>query len=537
MNRFRLWMGSRRERGAVALIVSMCMVILLAASALGMDIAKLAYERQALRAAVDAAAQAGSYALPDAVAAVKDAKDFALASAPDLNLNRGPAGPYVGVGDGPLNQVNVKLYCAIAVKAGTNLPDESQMPGICNPGSAWSHGQPVAGCNGTICLLPCAVDGYCNTIKVHYEKTVDFMFGPAINIPTGTTGGVSSAACHGICGAIAPNPMDVVVMADRTYSMSSGAVTDLKTGLKGMLATMTRQHQFVSFGAIHKSLNVSGCLTDVAANTTDMYTADSYSIVDGVSKLNKEAKFKGTWVPVGYSIDYTTGAPATNDLAINDASSLVDSVDCLAHRNNNIGTQLASALKGAAKYVLNDANVAANVPASVIAERAALEKPVRKVIIFETDGRPDEVLTSQDSTLSLGNDWDIGASGNGEKGCTNLKSVANAIKALPDDVLIITIGYGDVNHMTCSKTYTSYSNPYGNVSGSSKVKDVLASVASPMSSSVESNADKSTCAEENVDDDYYFCAANGGELSSIFLTAFAKISGNTKFIKVPGVGD
>lgn len=521
-----------RERGAVAVILAICMVVVMVGAALGFDIAKLAYERQALRAAIDAAAQAGSYALPDAVAARNDAKDYALRSAPDLNLNR--------------DQVIVQLYCAVSVKAGTTLPDESQVPGICNPGSGWSRGQAATGCNSEMCLLPCADNGSCNTIKVSYEKTVQFMFGPVINIPTGSTGAVSSAACRGVCGKITPNPMNVVVMADRTYSMSSTAVGDLKTGLRNMLTSMTRQHQFVAFGTIHKSITqtVSGqsCLTGVAANDDDLYTADSYTTTTDrwgrtTTTLNDSKRFKGTWVPVGYSSDYTTGSTQTNNLALNTSSTLVKSINCLQHKDNGIGTQLASALKGAAQYVLNDANVTANVSATTIADRNLLERPIRKVIILETDGRPDEVLTSPDSDVTLNNSNDIGASGDGEKGCTNLKKIANQIKALPDNVLIITIGYGDVNYMTCAKKSTSSSNPYGNVTGSSTVKSVLANVASPVNATTPSTADKATCAEENADNDYYFCAANGDELNSIFLTAFSKISGNTKLVKVPGVSD
>jgi hypothetical protein len=536
MNRFlRRVKGAGRERGAVAVIIALVMVILLTAAAIGADIAKLAYERQALRAAVDAAAQAGSYALPDAAAAVRDAKDFALASAPDLHLNRGGASPYVGAGDGPENQVNVKLYCAVAVKSGTTLPDESQVPGVCDPGSAWVRGQLATGCNTEMCLLPCAVDGSCNTIKVSYAKTVDFMFGPAINMPTGSTGAVSSAACHGICGAIAPNPMNVVVMADRTFSMSNGAVSDLKTGLKSMLTTMTRQHQFVAFGAIHKSQTEGSCLTGVASNTTNMYTDDSYvrdQWGNKTSQVKPLAKFKGSWVPVGYSSNYTTGAPATNNLALNNSSSIVTNITCLQHEDNQIGTQLASALKGAARYLQDNSNVTANVPAQVIADRALLDKPIRKVIIFETDGRPDEVLTSDASALTLGNDYDIGASGNGNKGCTNLQNIASQIKALPDDILIITIGYGDVTSMTCAKSSSG-----GNTGSGPYADDVLASVASPVNGTTPSRADNSNCADENQDNDYYFCAANGSELSSIFLTAFGKISGNTKLIKVDGVSN
>lgn len=520
-----------RERGATALVLAIVMLVLMAGAALGMDIAKLAYERQALRAAVDAAAQAGSYALPDATAAVADAKTFLVNSAPDLKLNP--------------SLLNVKLYCAIAVKSGTNSPDENQVPGICNPGSAWSKGQPAAACNGQICLLPCSGSGAaCNTIKVSYEKVVNFVFAPAIGIATGTTGAVSSASCKGMCGALAPNPLDIVVMADRTPSMNNGtsAFTNMKQSLKDMLLTMNRDQQLVAFGTISKSVPTAACLSAepnggnaFAENPTTISTSKSK-----VAQTNKLWTFTGSWVPVGYSYNYSTGSPTTNNLAINTSSDIYKAINCLDYSDSTVdypaatsgykvstneGTHLAAALKGATRYILNTPTSGAGMP-----DRSMYGTP-KKVIIFETDGAPSEVFNSASSAVSLSDTHDIGYAGSSDVGngqaqsCKNLLDIATLAKA--QGIKIITIGVGDVNTATCGTQ--------GNV------RDVLAKVASPKASGANSDAVdckiSGNTALENSDGDNYFCAASASDLSSIFAAAVASITGNTKYIKVPGISD
>lgn len=532
------------ERGAVAIILALVMLVIMAAAALGMDIAKLVYERQALRGAVDAAAQAGSYALPDATKAAAEAKAFALAAAPDLDLD--PA------------KVDVKLYCAVATKNGTPYPDEAQIPGICNPGSWWSKGQPAAGCNDQMCLLKCEGSGAaCNTIKVTYEKTVQFFFAPVIGIPTGSTGALSTASCRGACGSVAPNPLDVVVMADRTPSMSDSSIKDpnlkgafnkMKDGLKEMLAVMNRDQQYLAFGTIAKSTPTASCLTQEPSSSTFSGEAFPSSVYRDSSKskspqTNVKWTFNGSWVPVGYSNNYTTGSAADGTLKANTASSLYKAINCMDLSdstvnypaassgykvNTNEGTHLAAAMKGAIKFITNPANLTG------MPSREDYGTP-KKVIIFETDGAPSELLQSHSDALSLGNNYDIGYTGGADVGnglyqsCDNLLNVAQ--KGKDQGIKIITIGVGDVNTATCGK------------SGGSTVyvRDVLAKAASPKSNGSASDALDCTIsgntAKENSDGDHYFCAATASDLSSVFMAATAKITGNTRFIKVPGISD
>lgn len=518
------------QRGASAVVLAIVMLMLMGGAALGFDIAKLAYEKQALRAAVDAAAQAGAYALPDATLATSDAKKFLVESAPDLDLNA--------------SSLVVSLYCAVATKTGTTLPDESQVPAICNPGTAWSKGGAAAGCNTQMCLLPCGGSGAaCNTIKVSYEKTVYFSFAPAIGIFTGSTGAIASASCKGMCGALAPNPLDIVVMADRTPSMNNGtsAFANMKQSLKDMLLTMNRDQQLVAFGTIAKSVPTAACLS-AEPSGGNAFVENPPTRATNLSKVAQNDKlwtFNGSWVPVGYSYNYTTGSSTAGTLAVNTASSIYKAIDCLDYsdgtvdypaassgykNSTNEGTHLAAALKGAARYLLNTADSGGSLP-----DRSAYGTP-KKVIVFETDGAPSELFNSDDSAISLGNSYDIGYTGGSDVGngkaqsCQNLKDIANLVKA--QDIKIIVIGVGDVNTANC---------------GTGEVRDVLASVASPRSSGTASDAVDCTItgntAKENSDGDNYFCAASASDLSSVFAAAVASITGNTKFVKIPGVSD
>ena len=74
-------------------------------------------------------------------------------------------------------------------------------------------------------------------------------------------------------------------------------------------------------------------------------------------------------------------------------------------------------------------------------------------------------------------------------------------------------------------------------SGSSKnVRDVLAAAASPhpgtgAASTANSCSGSSAVAAENADGDYFFCAANGSELSDLFRTAISQVSKGVRLVE------
>ena len=143
-----------------------------------------------------------------------------------------------------------------AMVAAAQIPTATQAGGVCNPDAVvgedgkWLSPTTRTGpgprtanrstmtCNDTLCAVPCALKARteqrleprqlrsynnrpikCNTIRVGAEQDVPFSFAPVMGIDEGSTGSQISVACAGSCGAVAPNPMDVVVVADRTLSM------------------------------------------------------------------------------------------------------------------------------------------------------------------------------------------------------------------------------------------------------------------------------------------------------------------------------
>ncbi len=518
----------RSERGAVAIIVALMMVVLLGSAALGLDIAKLAYERQQLQNSLDSAAAAGAQQLPgNAAKAIEDAEKFASDN-------------MVAAGLGAITP-SVALRCVVAYNNITNSPDWATVSSLCGITSkVWD---PLT-CNDYICSVPCTAGQQCNTIVVKHNKEVDYSFGPAIGINKGDTGTMVSAACRGFCGKAIPNPMDVVVMADRTPSMSSSALTALKEGLVNMFSVMNSQQQFVALGTIAIGWARDGCLNETPKGG-EAFTAADYR-VSGTpwSATNKLWKFAGKWVSVPYSSDYST--LTTDGIEVNTSSALYKaSTTCLNHSsdevrypaptagwdgnqyagqpaNTNEGTHLASALKGAVNYVLDAGNLA-GMPA-----RDDLGTP-KKVVIFETDGAPSEIFSSADSATSLSSPYDIGVAGAGgsAKACSNLAAIATEAKS--KGVMIIVIGYGNVNTARC-KT---------NDSSTALVRDVLAGVASKGEDGAASTATDCTSETarkaENSDRDNYFCGASADDLKGIFLTAMGQISGHGRLMALPGI--
>ncbi len=458
--------GKARERGASAVIVALLVPAIFAAAAMTIDLGRLINDRQALSNALDAGALGGTYLLPGDPAGARDA-GVALAKANDPGAD--PAAVF---------------WCVIASTGASKTPDTSQIPSVCNPGSTAG-----AKCDENICAIPCATasGNSCNTMTLTADKDVPFAVAPAIGVNVGNTGSLSSTACAGSCGKTVPNPMDVVLVGDRTGSMSDSDRNAMVAGIKSTLQTMDKGQKYVSLGTIHKSKTAS-CITEPSGDLT------------------------GKWIPVPFSNDYTM-APAFPGAtpALNTSSTLVQGLNCL--KKSSKGTFLAAPMKAAARYVLGlEPNNIASLPARA--------QTAKKAIIFETDGEPNE--TALPGTTSLADPLDLGTS-NGATACNNLKTVAASAKA--QGVLIVTVAFGDANTALCA-------------SGGESVRQVLAAASSPDSQGNASVADNdcATAAQrsaENSDGDFFFCAATGSELGPIFVSAVNAISPNTRLVRIP----
>lgn len=553
----KFWRKRRPERGAVAVVVALSMVALMAAAAVGVDVARLVYERQQLQNSLDAAAAAGVMELPDNPAkAVLKAQKFASDNMVAANL--GSIVP------------KIALRCVTSYNTTTKSPDWPTVKAVCGITSTAFNKLDCDESAG-VCSVTCTTANKCNTIVVKYDKQVDFTFGPAIGIPTGSTGSIVSAACRGYCGTVKPNPMDVVVMADRTPSMNDTQLAAMKSGIQDMLGAMNQEQQYVAFGALGISAKNASATTGKAkmvattSTSTEGFTDADYASFNskGVttwSSQNKKWHFNGTWIPIKYTNKYQKTVSGITQLdTTTELGSAVTGLDQSSHPGRypvpwhmnssantiatskynqksedqygqqiaNYGnTHLASALKAAVRYSLyTDPQADLGLP-----DRSKYGT-VQKVVIFETDGSPVEVFNSHSDALNLTNDLDVGATGstppvNGvqQKACDNFLAIADAARKT-NKVKLIMIGVGAANTSAC---------------GSKTVPQTLSAAASPRSDgtrgkgldcSIGNNA-----AIENSDGDNYFCAASSDELKSVFLAAFGSLNEKSTLMRLPNAG-
>jgi hypothetical protein len=488
---------ARDESGAVAIMFALLAVVLMGAAALGVDFASQVNERQKLQDAMDAGAQAGAFQLPtNAARSLLDANSFAKVT----DANATP---------------DVDYYCVAASVASGSLRvlDTTQIPSVCNPASG-KIGSTYTGirCNSRVCSIPCkpSVGDICNTIRLTDSEQVPFTFARALGIASGGTGATQSVACKGSCGTIPPNPLDVTVVADRTGSMSATDVSSMITGIKSMLKVMTPSQQYVSLGSI-------GRASSTAPSTCKSSPSTSAST--------------GPWIPTPFTTGYLNSAGTD----VNTNSQLVKDISCLTNASST-GTALASPFKAAARYLLGSAVGASNNLTSLPVRNTGTP---RKVLIFETDGQPNESPATA-GTTSLSSSSDVFSNSadsatststvgpvpvpvtvttttgsgstmvtvhttttyntsttttthtydGGQNACTNLKNVATNAKTA--GILVVTIAY-NLSGVTCDAN-----NPALPASTSSTVDGPVTTVSNVLSGKVRTIQQTATRTITNV---------------------------------------
>ncbi|WP_104105894.1 vWA domain-containing protein [Nocardioides sp. 616] len=470
----------------------MLVVLLVALAAIGVDVASNVAAKQQLRDTVDIAAHAGALALPTTSANLQTVVDTVAKKADSETT------------------VTADQWCVVA-STGT-APNYAQIPGTCKPPGT----KPYAGtkCTSELCFIPCVPSASdasikCNTVRVADSKVVPYAFAPAIGFEQGDTGAVVAVACKGSCGTETPNPLDIVVVADRTPSMSAN-LADLRSSIRSMMTTMDPTMHFLALGTIDAAaakpttaalLSSTACPTSTTANHKPRTGS-------GSSPSDADMK-KGWWMATRFSNTYSTKVGEV--YALNDKDRVANAVKCLGESSNYYKTHLAAPLRSAVQH-LWDAD-------DLETMSAAAKRPgdVRKVVIFETDGAPVESRTQTGNTVIDTIDT-MGVneprSTTAAKACSNLKAVANAAK--DKGTLIITVGFGDAATDNC---------------GSERISTVLADVATDSDSAgCDTTSKRKT---ENEDGDYFFCATSGAELAPIFVTAFGQLEKGIQFLKMP----
>ena len=98
----------------------------------------------------------------------------------------------------------------------------------------------------------------CNTLVMEVKKTTDYAFAPVVGIDEGETG-ILSAACRGACGAALTGPLDLILIIDRTTSMSDADLANAKTASRALLNYLDPSQQRVGLAAINAGDPTSRC--------------------------------------------------------------------------------------------------------------------------------------------------------------------------------------------------------------------------------------------------------------------------------------
>jgi hypothetical protein len=275
-----------------------------------------------------------------------------------------------------------------------------------------------------------------------------------------------------------------------------GAEADLEVAIESLLEYLTPSQHHVALGTIGRSSSTA--------------PASCRSQPSG-------SKSSGPWFPVGLSNDFdlTDVTPPSSPASLNTASSpLAKAADCIGNTNSSTGTYLASPMRAARELLMGTC------PTTLCTAGLAVRPaPVKKGIIFMTDGEPNE-----DS--NPGNSYPY--SSNGTTACNNAKGEATTAKN--NGILVVTIAFR-LENVRCNGGSTE------------KVTDTLAAMASPRADGTPSVDDGggagpgcNTTAEingENADGDFFFCTPTAAQLEPIFRTAASAIAGGVRLVKLP----
>jgi IPT/TIG domain/Putative Flp pilus-assembly TadE/G-like/von Willebrand factor type A domain len=425
-----------RQGGQVIVLFALALVVILVFASVVVDLGVNRNNRQILVNTLDAAALAGGTKLPVAGAAQGAAataliNQTVLANYPSLSAS----------------DYTIEYKCLIGVVAATGQPRLADLPLVCDPHFSLGHTPTAADFKGAgntrySSCNPSAGDT-CNTVVVSGSALTSYGFGRVVGVNQGSTGAVNSAACNGPCGASPATPVDVVLIMDRTLSMSAPEIADIQSGANTVLSVFTPSLQRIALGTIGPS-QVTGsgaatkatCPSGSTSPVKNLTSPNNQVYGVGISAANNVNWFSPyvsagaqgdlpKWIPVGFSgTDGATPAVTFNEAyssngVTNTNSTIWKAVSCFYSYTQ--GTNLDTPVSMALKYL------------------QVYGRPgVKKGIIMETDGAPQAGDGSTHYT------------------CNAASNTATAAKAA--GVEMFTIGFG-IGSVRCP--YRNSSQPSG----------------------------------------------------------------------------
>jgi Flp pilus assembly protein TadG len=441
------------EQGQILVLFTLAIIAIMGFAALALDVGVLRNANQNLWNSLDAGALAGVSQMPgDPASAETIALQYAEANYP---------------GTLP-DAVNVAYRCVIGSMGGVSGPPRlSDVPAVCDPGPAalWT-------CNATICTTVCVPRSgiSCNTIVLDGTATVPFFFGGAVGVETGTTKPVVSAACKGPCGAKPSEPVDLVVVVDRTQSMNGVDTLNAKSAADAVRRAYNPAEQWMAFGMLGPSEGTPSCVTQPDSDI-------------GTAVMPADLR---RWIPIGLT---GNGAPNNANYAAA-GSAMAQAISC--YTNSSVGTDLSDPIPAAAWELLNNGRPFGT---------------VTKGIILMSDGQPNNSTTPDASQ---------------QKYCA--QSFASAAAAKAQGIQIFTIGFGldGANNILCPDT----AGPYAGKRATTLLADMATdSVDNGCPGTSNDDGDHFFCVPKT--------AGASTNLADLFKQAANGLVGSTKLIQLP----
>jgi hypothetical protein len=461
-----------RENGQIVILAAFFLVIGLSFAAIVIDVGRFMHGRQLVQNAVDAAALAAAQELPDHGSTAQTiANQYLDGNDPGLD----PA------------QKSITFRCIVGDRDHNGLPDATDIPAVCNPG-AGAHFTCHTG--SWICVSPCNVStpgNKCNTVVVGATKDVPFFIAPIFGMFQASTGNVRAAACRGACGGPPTIPLDLVIILDRTYSMSTQDIDKARAAAKSVLTLFDPSRQHVALGVLPQSK-----------------TSNRYQSVDNV---NMNDPGVGNWVPVGLSADYQNP-----DKTLKTSSLLVDTITNLQRAPNPMNLKPDADCSSGGSDWCRQTDLADTVSKAAAYLVANGRPDVKKGIILLTDGEANQPRA-------------------GRQACLHASNEAAAAKAGANGIEIFTIGFG-IGGATCEdlspSPWRSGLSPQHNIA-----TQLLADMATDSLDDHGHCTNSTNMAAENADGDHFLCEAKTGDLAALFQQAAAVLASGARLIQVP----
>ncbi len=503
-----------RERGQIIVLFAMAIVVMLVFASMVVDVGLLRITRQNLVNTLDSAALAAGTKLPVdgnvAPTGASAGSQYTLANALIASTIQAN---YPGL---PVSAYTIAYKCLVGALPNGQPNIARDIPGVCNPAPSLGRAPIASDFTGAgptrVSKLNCHPEllDKCNTVVITGSATQNYSFGRVVGINSGSTGAVVSAACNGPCGAPPSVPVELIMIIDRTASMSATDVAALRAATRAVLSVYDPNIQRVGVGLTGPSRTTSTC--GGAAGPPALPAVFGNAMTSSTGYGTNTTTDLTEWIPVGLS---GAGAPAPGfnelyknaDGSLNASSRLVNIINCF-NNPGGTGTNLAVPVRMAAHY-LNTYGRAG----------------VKKGIILETDGQPNYGVGLASDYTCLRSMADATAAKNGPDG--------NA-STLADNIDLYTIGFGldGSNNVACPDTSGLWNGK--------RVTELLAAMATgpslydhdnnvntlPLTNFPPLNPAVNLCEpRENTDGDHFFCQPRTEDLTSIFTAVANQFAG------------